>query len=107
MGDSGNSGISGFENEKLKYFFSSFPVGNNNQKNKIFFYFLFSTWQGPDGMPNGVLDRGPNGGLNGVPDGVQTGARGVARRGARRGQTKCLTGAMSSATSFLNAMSLV
>jgi hypothetical protein len=50
---------------------------------------------GSDGGP----DTGPDGGETGCqmgPDGVLDGAR----RGARRGQT----GAMSSATSFLNAM---
>jgi hypothetical protein len=49
---------------------------------------------GPDGVPNGA-GRGARRGLDGVPNG--------AGQGARQGQTD----AMSSATSFLNAMSPV
>jgi hypothetical protein len=55
----------------------------------------------PDGEPDGVARRGgQTGSQTGWPDRWPDG---VARRGARRGQT----GAMSSATSFLNAMSPV
>jgi hypothetical protein len=62
-------------------------------------------------VPDGVPDGGPDGVLDGGPMRGQTGGPTRARRGARWGQTECSMGAMSSAmssaTSFLNAMSPV
>jgi hypothetical protein len=58
------------------------------------------TNKGLNGMPDGGPDRGPDGDrMGGQTDGGQT--------GCQTGQTECPIGAMSSATSFLNAMSPV